>query len=155
MLANLISKLWNGPSRFRIGSILCLCLIAVATCPSQARPKRSDPGPHPLKLIKFVKNDNERSMGSATGSYEVWIQNTSEYIVDKIRVDVEIYDREGRYLDKVSKDVGKLTPGQKKIFEMRYSVMGTNENVLTPRLWFYYNAGKEKLTQFEVNTANM
>jgi hypothetical protein len=120
-----------------------------------ASTKKSDPGPHPLKVVKFLLTGNQRSMGSSTGTFEIWLQNTSDYIVDKIHIDVEMFNHNGRYIDKITKDIGKLNPGQKKIFDLRYNVVGLDDTDLVPRVWVYYNAGLQRLTQFEVDTANL
>jgi hypothetical protein len=133
--------------------LITVASIMLGAFPALAKTRKSDPGPHPLKLINFIFNNPESGSvgGSSRGTCDVWLQNTSQYVVDKVSLEIELYDSNGRYLDKIKKKIGDISPGAKKIFTLPYSLLGREVNV-KPRVWIFYNAGKPELTKFEAPT---
>jgi hypothetical protein len=130
-----------------------LTLLVAAMAPlaySVSENRGSDPGPHPLKVLKVVReiNQGEAGMGQTRGTMEIWLQNSADVDVDKVKMEVEIFTRDGRFLDKVKKDIGVIKAGSKSYQTVRWSVIG-NEQSVKQKIWLFYNGGKEKLTQFE------
>jgi len=133
---------------------LALLTAGLILAPAQAARRRSDPGPHPLKILKIVQDSNSRqSMGGASGRYHLWMQNTTDVDVDKVQVEMEIYSKSGRLEDTVRQEIGNVAAGAKAFVELKYNVIGT-EIDFKPRFWVQYNGGKEKLTQFEIDGAS-
>ncbi len=128
---------------------LILLVVACIVAPASAR-RKSEKGPHPIKVLKIVQDGAGRGgMNNASGRYHIWLQNTTDVAVDKVQLEMELYSDTGRLVDKVTKEVGVLESGAKNMAELRYNVVG--ERNLKPRFWVLYNAGKEKLTEFELD----
>jgi hypothetical protein len=132
-----------------------LAALAVATAgtlllPAFAARRKSDPGPHPLKILKIVQDGSSTvSMNGASGRYHLWMQNTTDVAVDKVEVQMELWSKTGRLEDTVKKTIGNVDAGQKTFVELKYNVVG--ETSLKPRFWVLYNAGKEAPVQFEID----
>lgn len=123
---------------------------ALMLTPAEAARRKSDPGPHPLKVLKVVQDgSSQQTMNGSFGRYHVWLQNTTDVAVDKVQIEMELYSRSGRLEDTVKKDIGTVEPGAKSTIELKYNVIG--EQSLKPRFWVFYNAGKEKPIQFEID----
>ena len=126
---------------------LTICLLLALVIPVAAAKKKSDPGPHPLKVLKAKVNARSGNMNSAIGDMTVWVQNTSDVLVDKVRVELELYGDNGRMVEKKVKEVGNMEPGAKHYIDFRWDVIG--EKNVTFNIWIYYNGGlQDRLTQF-------
>lgn len=130
-----------------------LLSMAVLVGPSTAaKPRRGDPGPHPIKVLKVTQDSGSReTMAGTQGKYHVWLQNTTDVAVDKVALELEFYSRSGRIVETVRKEIGVLESGNKNMAEVRYDILG--ERSVKPRVWVMYNAGKEQPAQFEVTGA--
>lgn len=129
---------------------LILLASALAIGPAAAKRRKSDPGPHPLKILKVVQDGSSTStMNGTSGRYHLWLQNTTDVAVDKVAVEMELYSKTGRLEETVTKEVGNVDAGQKTFVELKYNIIG--EATVKPRFWVKYNAGKQELTQFEID----
>jgi len=127
---------------------LSILLLLALVVPVAAAKKKSDPGPHPLKVLKAKVNARAGTMNSAAGDMTVWVQNVSDVLVDKVRVELELYGDNGRLVEKKAKEVGNMEPGAKHYIDFRWDVIG--EKSVTYHIWIYYNGGlQDRLTQFE------
>lgn len=127
---------------------LCLLLALLLVFPALAAKRKSDPGPHPLKVLKAKVNARSGGMNNSQGEMTVWVQNTSDVMVDKVRVEVELYDDNKRMVEKKVKELGDVEPGVKNYIDFRWDIMG--ERNVTWKIWIYYNGGlSDRLTQFE------
>ena len=118
--------------------------------PAYAARRKSDPGPHPLKILKIVQDGSSTvSMNGSSGRYHLWMQNTTDVAVDKVAIEMEVFSKSGRLEDTVKKEIGNVEAGAKAFAELKYNVIG--EQAVVPRFWVKYNAGGEKLTEFEVD----
>jgi hypothetical protein len=132
--------------------IATLTLLAAGLLlgPAEAARRKSDKGPHPLKILKVVQDGTSTmSMNGCSGRYHVWMQNTTDVAVDKVEIEMEVYSKSGRLEDTIKKDLGTVEAGQKTFADLRYNIVG--ETTVKPRFWVKYNAGKEKLTEFEID----
>lgn len=139
-----------------LGRVLLASATAAALClaPAGAKEKekdrKSDPGPHPLKIWKVVQDTGSVETSTSTrGAYDIWLSNVTDVAVDKITIEMDLYNRNGRIVQVVKKDIGTLDASHKWEGRMKYEVV--NERSLKPRFWVTYNAGKEKPVQFEVS----
>jgi hypothetical protein len=131
-------------------AVLAAGTLAALVLPAGAARRKSDKGPHPLKILKVVQDvGNQSSMGSSTGRYHVWMQNTTDVAVDKVQVELELFSESGRLVETVKKDIGEVGAGAKSMVELKYNVIG--ERTVKPRFWVLYNAGKEAPVQFEID----
>lgn len=129
---------------------LVLLASALLIVPASAKRRKSDPGPHPLKILKVVQDGSSHTtMNGTAGRYHLWMQNTTDVAVDKVEVEMELYSKTGRLEDTIKKEVGNVDAGQKTFVELKYNIIG--EQTIKPRFWVKYNAGKEALTQFEID----
>lgn len=133
-------------------SLLLLCAMSLFVLgPAEAKRRKSDPGPHPIKVLKIVQDGASRQgMNGCDGRYSIWVQNTTDVAVDKVKIEMELYSRSGRIVETVSKEIGDVEAGHKKISELKYNIVG--EQSVKPRFWIMYNSGKEALTQFEADS---
>ena len=132
--------------------IASLTLLVAATLlgPAQAKRRKSDPGPHPLKILKVVQDGSSHAtMAGCSGRYHIWMQNTTDVDVDKVSIEMELFSPSGRLEDTIKQDLGTIAAGQKSFADLKYNIIG--ETTLKPRFWVKYNAGKEQLTQFEID----
>ena len=134
----------------RIAILLIVLVLAGAAALAQKR--KSDPGPHPLKLIKALWDPAGRRMNATRGNIKLWLQNVADVPVDKIKVEVEILDQNGHLEETISREIPILDAGAKKTFDLTWSVIG--EEIVKPRIWVYYNGGLDRLTQFEAVPEN-
>ena len=125
-----------------------LLLMALWLAPSLAfgEKKKSDPGPHPLKILKVVRDNRGSNLAEARGEMQIWLQNAVDADIDKVKLEIELYSASGRYLDKVTKDIGVIKANSKSYQTIRWS---TSESALHQKIWIYYNRGAERLTQYE------
>ena len=131
-------------------ALLCAAILAVFVVPAGAARRKSEKGPHPLKILKVVQDiGNQSNMNGAVGRYHVWMQNTTDVAVDKVVVEMELYSESGRKVETIKKDVGEISSGAKSMVEFKYNVIG--ERTVKPRFWVLYNAGKEAPVQFEID----
>jgi len=129
---------------------LALATAGTLFLPAYAARRKSDPGPHPLKILKIVQDGSSRQdMNGASGRYHLWMQNTTDVAVDKVEVQMELYSTTGRLEDTIKKEVGNVDSGAKTFVDLKYSVIGSQ--TVKPRFWILYNGGKEKPIQFEVD----
>ena len=135
--------------RIRLFTILLILTAALAVV---AERRKSDPGPHPIRLLKAIVENNGRDIGMSRGVVHLWVHNASDVAVDKCKVEVELFTRDNRLADKVTRDLGTIEPGNKKLQDIKWTIAGEEE--LKPRIWLLYNGGMDRLTQFEVETQN-
>lgn len=129
---------------------LALAAAGSLLLPAFAARRKSDPGPHPLKILKIVQDgSSSQNMNGTSGRYHVWMQNTTDVAVDKVELQMELWSKTGRLEDTVKKEVGTVESGAKSMVELKYNVVG--ESSLKPRFWVLYNAGKEAPVQFEID----
>lgn len=130
--------------------LLLVCLLGIGiSIPVNGARRKSDKGPHPLKILKVVQDGSSRStMNGCNGRYHIWLQNVTDVAVDKVEIQMEIYSTNGRLVDTIKKEVGTLDSGNKNMAEVRYDVIG--EASIRPRFWVLYNAGKDQPAQFEI-----
>ncbi|MFN8608818.1 MAG: hypothetical protein U0931_14875 [Vulcanimicrobiota bacterium] len=129
---------------------LVLAAASSLLLPAFAARRKSDPGPHPLKVLKIVQDGSStQNMNGTSGRYHVWMQNTTDLAVDKVEIQMELWSKTGRLEDTIKKDVGTVESGAKSMVELKYNVVG--ESSLKPRFWVLYNGGKEAPIQFEVD----
>lgn len=129
--------------------VLGLLALGLVLTPAEAR-RKSQPGPHPIKVLKIVQDGaSQQTMNGAKGRYHVWLQNTTDVAVDKVQLEMELYNNSGRVIEKVTKEIGTLESGAKNMAELKYNVVG--ERTVKPRFWLMYNAGKEKPAEFEID----
>jgi hypothetical protein len=127
---------------------LCLLLAAILVFPALAARRKSDPGPHPLKVLKAKVNARQGTNNNSVGDMTVWVQNTTDVLVDKVRVELELYDDGKRLVEKKVKELGDVEPGVKNYIDFRWDIIG--ERNVTFKIWIYYNGGlTDRLTQFE------
>jgi hypothetical protein len=129
----------------RLAAVL-LCLSALLM-PAFGEKKHSDPGPHPLRILKVLKDNSGSSFNQSKGDLQIWLQNAVDADVDQVKIEVEFYSKGGRYVDKVVKEVGIVKASSKSFQTVRWNIVG--EEILVPKIWIYYNAGAERLTMFE------
>jgi hypothetical protein len=133
-------------------AVLSLSLMALVAPSIAEKPRKADPGPHPIKVLKVTQDSGSRETMSGTeGRYHVWLQNTTDVAVDKVALELEFYSRSGRKVETVRKEIGVLESGNKNMAEVKYEILG--ERSVRPRVWVMYNAGKENPAQFEVTGA--
>jgi hypothetical protein len=129
---------------------LALAVAGSLFLPAWAARRKSDPGPHPLKVLKIVQDgSSSQNMNGTSGRYHVWMQNTTDVAVDKVELQMELWTKTGRLEDTIKKEVGTVESGAKSLVELKYNVVG--ETNLKPRFWVLYNGGKEAPVQFEVD----
>lgn len=124
-----------------------LCLSAVLTPTFARERKKSDPGPHPLKILKVVKDNSGTSFNQSKGSLQIWLQNSADADVDQVKLEVEFYNKGGRLIDTVTKDVGIVKASSKSFQNVKWNIVG--EEYLVPKIWIYYNSGADRPTLFE------
>lgn len=135
-------------TRRHFAALTCAAVVGVFSGGALwAEKKQSDPGPHPLRILKVVKDNSGSAFAQARGELQIWLQNSVDADVDQVKIEVELYNKSGRILDKVTKNVGIVKAGSKSFQNIKYNVMG--EDYVQPKIWIYYNAGNERLTQFE------
>lgn len=126
-----------------------LAAAALLLSPAGAVRRKSDRGPHPIKILKIVQDGNStQNLSGTSGRYHLWMQNTTDVAVDKVEVQMELWTKTGRLEDTIKKEVGTVEAGAKNMVDLKYNVVG--ESSLKPRFWILYNAGKEAPVQFEV-----
>lgn len=129
---------------------LAAATAASLLLPAYAARRKSDKGPHPLKILKIVQDGSSSiNMNGSSGRYHLWMQNTTDVAVDKVEVQMELWSKTGRLEDTVKKEVGNVDAGQKTFVDLKYNVVG--ETTLKPRFWVLYNGGKEAPIQFEID----
>ena len=130
--------------------ILMILLLLTALCGAleDNSKKKSDPGPHPLKILKVTVEPRDLSMSSNRGQVAVWLQNVYDVGVDKVRIEVQLYDKNGKLRDKLVKQTDLIDPGKKTVYEFNYDLTGFSDKP-RPRIWVFYNGGLDRLTQFE------
>lgn len=132
--------------------VLMFALLTLALPGIAKAPRKSDPGPHPIKILKVMQDSSSReTMNGTEGRWHIWMQNTTDVDVDKVALEVDFYNPSGRLVETVKKDIGTLESGHKNMAEVKYDIIG--EHHLKPRIWVLYNGGGEKPTQFEVQGA--
>ena len=139
--------------RFFRTSILALLVMVSLALVTQARENRhSDPGPHPLKLLKVERSSSQEhpGMGPAKGNMDIWIQNAADADVDKVKIEVELFSPNGRFLDKVVKDIGIIKANSRCLQTVRWDIVDRGQGI-KQKIWIFYNGGKEKLIQFEAD----
>ena len=70
--------------------------------PVLAEKLKSDPGPHPLKVLKAKVNSRQGANNNSVGDMTVWVQNTSDVMVDKVRVELWLFDDNKRLVGMIS-----------------------------------------------------
>lgn len=132
--------------------LLLLVLVVTANAPTWADHERrgSDPGPHPIKLLKVIRDGNPsgQQFGETRGSIEIWLQNAADADVDKVTLEVELWNKDGRFIEKIVRNIGTINANSRSIQKVKWNLVG-GENNVTQKIWVLYNAGKEHLTQFE------
>lgn len=134
---------------YQIAAVALLAATALFG-PAEAARRKSDKGPHPLKILKVVQDGSStQTMSGCSGRFHIWMQNTTDVAVDKVAIEMEVFSKSGRLEDTIKKEIGNVEAGAKAFAELKYNVIG--EQQVVPRFWVKYNAGGEKLTEFEVD----
>ena len=126
---------------------LLLLVLVSTTFAAWSERKKSDPGPHPIRILKVVKDNPTGDFNTSRGEIQIWLQNGVDADVDKVRVEIDLYSKSGRFVEKLSKEVGVIKAGSKNYQNMKWNVYG--ESQVTMKIWIYYNGGLDRLTQYE------
>ncbi|MEW6281928.1 MAG: FxLYD domain-containing protein [Candidatus Eremiobacterota bacterium] len=131
--------------KLRIFSALMLALLVVAG--AQAGDDGKDKNKHPLLVLKGTFSSDNGGFGAMRGDATIWLKNISDVAVDGVKVEMELFNQNGRKVHKMTRDIGELPAGDKKFIDFEWEVYGVTS--LKPRVWVYYNGGGEEPVKFE------